>query len=86
MYLDKLPVSVAALRAEGYSTDGRNIIISLTVKFLRKTRKYSVPVECFYDLIASLQKLNAPEGTKSIDTSIQPVVDPESESAEKIEG
>lgn len=84
MNQDKLPISVVALKAEGYSTNGRNIIISLTVKFLGTKRKYSVPIECFYDLIASLQRLNAPKGTKSIDTSNQPVVDPES--AEQIEG
>jgi hypothetical protein len=66
----KLPISVTALKAEGYSTNGNNIIISITVRFLRTERKYSVPVECFYGLIASLQTLNAPKSAKSIDTSI----------------
>jgi hypothetical protein len=84
MNQNKLPISVTALRAEGYSPDGNNIIISFTVKFLGTKRKYSVPVECFYDLIASLQMLNATIGTKSIDTSIESVVGPKS--AEKIEG
>jgi hypothetical protein len=84
MSQDKPPISVNALLAEDYSTDGNHIIISLTVKFLGKKRKYSVPVKCFYDFIASLQRLNAMNGTKYTYSSIQSVVNPKS--AEKIEG
>jgi hypothetical protein len=81
---DKIPISVTALRAEDYSSNGKNIIISLTVKYTNTERMYSVPVECFYDLITDLRRLNATSGTTSIDTSIQPAVGPNS--TEKIEG
>jgi hypothetical protein len=52
-------VSVIALRADGYSPDGKNLIISLTTKYSAAERKFSVPVECFHDLIVDLQRLNA---------------------------
>jgi hypothetical protein len=38
------PISVIALRADNYSPDGKNVIISLTTKFSTAERKYSVPV------------------------------------------
>jgi hypothetical protein len=84
MNQDKIPISVTALRAEDYSSDGKNIIISMKVKYTNTERMYSIPVECFYDLITDLRRLNATTGTTSIDTSIQPAVGPNS--AEKIEG
>jgi hypothetical protein len=71
-----IPISVIALRADDYSPDGKNVIISLTTKFSTADRKYSVPVECFYDLIGDLQRLNAAIGATSIETSIQPAVAP----------
>lgn len=52
-------VTVAALRADGYSPDGKNLIISLTTKYSAAERKYSVPVECLYDLITDLKRLSA---------------------------
>jgi len=54
-----IPVSVVALRAESCSADGDNIVISLRTKYSTAERKYSVPVECFQDLIVDLQRLNA---------------------------
>jgi hypothetical protein len=54
-----IPVSVAALRAEGYSADDRSIVISLLTKYSTAERKYAVPVECFEDLIIDLKRLNA---------------------------
>jgi len=56
---ETLPVSVVALRAEGYTTGSNNIVISLRTKFSSSERKYSVPIECFHDLIVDLQRLNA---------------------------
>lgn len=53
-----IPVSVVALRAVVYDPDG-NVIISLRTKFSSAERKYSVPIECFHDLIVDLQRLNA---------------------------
>ena len=52
------PVSVAALRAESYSADDRNIVISLLTKYSTAERKYSVPVECLQDLIIDLKRLS----------------------------
>ncbi|HEX3342064.1 MAG TPA: hypothetical protein VHT68_23165 [Pseudolabrys sp.] len=56
---ETLPVSVLALRAEGYSLDGNSVVISLRTKFSSAERKYSVPLECLRDLIIDLQRLNA---------------------------
>ena len=53
-----LPVSVVALRAESYSPDG-HVVISLCTTFSKAERKYSVPLECFHDLIIDLERLNA---------------------------
>jgi hypothetical protein len=53
-----IPVSVVALRAESYSAGGDNIVVSLRTKFSTAERKYSVPVECFQDLIVDLRRLN----------------------------
>jgi hypothetical protein len=71
-----IPISVIALRADDYSPDGKNIIISLSTKYSRADRKFSVPIECFYDLIVDLQRLNTATGAASIETSIQPTVTP----------
>lgn len=64
-----LPVSVVALRAEGYATDRTSIIISLRTKFSSAERKYSVPLDCFRDLVVDLQRLNA---SKSAEGSVAP--------------
>jgi hypothetical protein len=60
-------VSVVALRAEGYSTEG-DIFISLRTKYSTAERKYSVPLECFQDLIVDLKRLNDPNNL-SINTN-----------------
>jgi hypothetical protein len=51
-------VTVVALRAEDYSSDGRNILISLRTKYSTAERKYSIPVECFRDLVVDLRRLS----------------------------
>jgi hypothetical protein len=71
-----IPISVIALRADDYSRDGKNVIISLTTKYSTAERKYSVPVECFHDLILDLQRLNAVASAASIETPTQPAVVP----------
>jgi hypothetical protein len=53
-----IPVSVIGLRADACDPDG-NIVISLRTKFSSAERKYSVPIECFHDLIVDLQRLHA---------------------------
>ena len=55
------PVSVVALRAEGYSADGDAIVISLRTKYSTAERRYSVPLECFRDLVVDLRRLSAPK-------------------------
>ena len=52
-------VNVVALKAEGYSTDGNSVVVSLRTKFSSREQKYSVPIECFRDFIVDLQRLNA---------------------------
>lgn len=54
---EAIPVSVVALRADAYTADG-NVIISLLTKFSSAERKYSIPIECFHDLIIDLHRLN----------------------------
>ncbi|MGA8918019.1 MAG: hypothetical protein WB540_04735 [Pseudolabrys sp.] len=56
---ETLPVSVLALRAEGYSPDGNSVVLSLRTNFSSAERKYSVPLDCFRDLIVDLQRLDA---------------------------
>ena len=64
------PVSVVALRAEDYSPDGNSIVVSLRAKFSTAERKYLVPINCFYDLIIDLQRLNA-------NRRVEPLIQPE---------
>ena len=54
-----LPISVVALRAEGYSANGAEVVISLRTRYSTAERKYSVPLECFSDLLLDLQRLEA---------------------------
>ena len=54
-----LPVGVVAMRAVGFSADRQNVILALTVKYSRAERAYSVPIECFEDLVIDLKRLNA---------------------------
>ena len=72
-----IPVSVIALRADEYSPDCKSVIISLTTRYSTVERKYSVPVECFRDLIVDLQRLNAAASATSIETAIQAAVAPD---------
>jgi len=62
-----VPVSVTALRAVGYSADGKDVILSLTTKYSTAERTYSVPVECFSDLIVDLKRLSSSDAA-SIET------------------
>jgi len=64
------PVSITALRADGYSSDGKCIVISVNVKYSQAVRKYCVPIECLYDLVVDLRRLQA-EGPRPRD---QPAV------------
>lgn len=69
-------ISVLALRADGYSPDGKSLIISLTTKYSAAERKYCVPIECFYDLIVDLQRLNAAPPVGSTEPSTETDVVP----------
>jgi len=54
---DQTVVHVVGLRAEAYSAEGE-VIVSLQTKLSTAERKYSIPVECFRDLIVDLQRLS----------------------------
>jgi hypothetical protein len=54
---DQTVVRVTGLRAEAYSAEGE-VIVSLQTRLSTAERKYSIPVECFRDLIVDLQRLS----------------------------
>lgn len=54
-----LPVCVVSMRAQAYSPDDKTVVIALTTKYSTAERTYSVPLECFDDLVVDLQRLNA---------------------------
>ncbi len=65
--MDDQPIGVTALRAIGYSADGEGLIISVTVKYSRAERRYSVPISCFQDLVVDLRRLSASKESALID-------------------
>jgi hypothetical protein len=71
-----IPIGVSALRADSYSPDGKNVIISLTTKYSTAERKYSVPVECFRDLIVDLKRLNTAASDTLIKFPVRPASAP----------
>jgi hypothetical protein len=70
-----LPIAVTALRADEYSADGRHVVIALRTRYSNTERKYSVPIECFHDLIVDLQRLNGPGNRTPIEASIRSAAD-----------
>ena len=58
-----VPVSVTKVRALGYSADSKDLVLSLTTKYSEAERFYSVPLECFSDLILDLRRLSGSGGT-----------------------
>jgi hypothetical protein len=62
-----IPITVVALRAERYSAGDRNIVVSLRAKYSSAERQYSIPVECFQDLIVDLKRLGSSVSRKSTD-------------------
>lgn len=70
-----IPINVAALRAKDYGFDGKNIIISLTPRFSSE-QTFSVPVECLYELIADLQKLNSAKRASAATPTGEPITKP----------
>ena len=65
-----VPVSVVALRAESYSANDDNIVVSLRAKYSSAERRYSIPVECFEDLIVDLRRLSSPVSSKPTDKAL----------------
>ena len=51
------PITVNAMRAVGLSSDGKNVILSIAVKYSHSERRYSVPIECLEDFIVDLRRL-----------------------------
>jgi hypothetical protein len=68
-------ITVIGIRANGYSPDGKNINISLTTKYSAAERRYSVPIECFRDLVLDLQRLNTGASGAPTETVVQPDID-----------
>ena len=56
------PIEALDFRADSYSPDGRNIIVSFATKYSAERRTYSLPVASLQDFIADLQKLQRPSG------------------------
>lgn len=83
-YEKPTPVSVTALRAEEYSDEGRSLIISLTTKHSAAERRYSVPLECFSDLIGDLKRLQASQDVGPPTSEIHDTA-PENRSPEEAE-
>ena len=71
-----IPIDIAAVRAKDYSLDGKNVIISMTTRFSTE-QAFSVPVECLYELIADLQKLNSAKGASAAKTAVAPITKPQ---------
>ena len=76
MAQDGVPISVIALKAKEFSPDGKSVIISLTTKYSAAERQYSVPLECLYDFVVDLQRLNAFAGRATTETAIRTMVTP----------
>ena len=72
-----IPIGVIALRADDYSPDGRNVIISLKTKYSTVERKYSVPIECFHDLIVDLKRLNTAASANLIEFPVRSAIAPD---------
>lgn len=53
------PVQISALRAIRYSADSQEVTIALATNNSGAEPQYVIPIECFYDLITDLQRLNA---------------------------
>jgi len=53
------PIDVTDFRADSYSPDGKNVIISLATKYSAEPRTYSLPVARLYAFITDLQKLQS---------------------------
>ena len=46
------------MKVKEFSSDSKNVVISLTTKCSAAERQYSVPLECLYDFEVDLQILN----------------------------
>jgi hypothetical protein len=72
-------VSVVALKAEEFSPDGKVVTVSLTTKYSAAKRRYSIPLECIYDFVVDLRRLNAFQRQASTDVAMSTTVAPDSE-------
>jgi len=69
---DSSSISVIAFRAERFSQDGKNILVTFRTKFSSAERKYLVPMECLRDFVVDLQRLHASPDSPSIETVDNP--------------
>jgi hypothetical protein len=61
------PIDVTDFRADSYSPDGKNVIISLATKYSAEPRTYSLPVASLFAFIADLQKLQSSRSAQPIE-------------------
>jgi hypothetical protein len=64
-----IPIDVTDFRAESYSPDGKNIIVSLATKYSAERRTYSLPVASLSSFITDPQKLQSAKRTEPVETS-----------------
>jgi hypothetical protein len=62
-----MPIDVIDFRAESYSPDGKNIIVSLATKYSAERRAYSLPLASLSSFISDLQNLQS--GKRPVETS-----------------
>src|SRR5512132_3273948 len=62
-----MPIDATDFRAESYSPDGKNIIVSLATKYSAERRTYSLPVASLSSFITDLQSLQS--GKRPVETS-----------------
>jgi hypothetical protein len=66
------PIDATDLRADNYSPDGKNIIVSLATKYSAERQSYSLPVASLYGFIADLQKLQSRSPTQPVAIASEP--------------
>jgi hypothetical protein len=68
------PVDALDLRADSYSNDSKNIVVSLATIHSPKRQTYSLPVTALYSFIADLQRLRPEATSEPPPPAVQPAV------------
>jgi hypothetical protein len=78
-----LPIDAIDFRADSYTPDGKNVIVSLATKYSAEPRLYALPVACLYSFITDLQKLKSPSPTQPADAPAPQTKSPPTQAAAK---